>query len=85
MKFRATKKHDLDNNCIQTIVRFDSGYGASILRGGAFAYGGLELAVLKEDEYGMTICYDSPITDDVIGHLTEDEVSLLLEKISKLT
>lgn len=65
------------NGGTQTVYRFPNGFGASVIRGGWYAYGGLELAVLTfEDEsndYHLT--YATPITDDVVGHL--DDVSLL--------
>ena len=57
--------------------------GASVITGGiahcnkAQPY---ELAVL---EYGE-LCYDTPITDNVIGHLTSDEVYDLLDRIEQL-
>jgi hypothetical protein len=38
------------------------------------------LAIFKDGE----ICYDTPITDDVIGYLTEDDVSETFVKIQKL-
>ena len=63
--------------------KFDNGYGASVITGGiaycddAHPY---ELAVLHHDE----LCYDTPITDDVIGYLTSDEVFDLLDKIEQL-
>ena len=44
-----------------------------------------EVAVLKkvtENEYEL--CYDTPITDDVIGWLNNEEVIEILEKIKKL-
>ena len=41
---------------------------------------GYGLAVLKHDE----LCYDTPITDDVIGYLTSDEVYDLLDRIEQL-
>ena len=44
-----------------------------------------ELAVLKFDEKGENqIAYDTPITNDVIGHLEEKEVEKILQKIKKL-
>jgi hypothetical protein len=62
---------------------FDNGYGASVIRT-EYSYGGkqglFELAVLKGDE----LCYDTEITDDVLGHLDEGEVEYWLEKIKAL-
>lgn len=62
---------------------FDNGYGASVITGG-MAYCNdeqpYELAVLKHGE----LCYDTPITDDVIGYLTSDEVFDLLDRIEQL-
>jgi hypothetical protein len=68
----------------QSLVQFPNGWGASIVIG-EHSYGGriglYEVAVL--DSTG-TIRYDSGITEDVIGHLKQDEVSEILSKISKL-
>lgn len=75
---------------------FENGYGASIIKHyGSYGYEQdlFELAVLKfhsEDEEGYgnggewDLCYDTPIADDVIGYLTNDEVLDLLEKIKNL-
>lgn len=67
----------------QWIFNFDNGYGASVITGG-IAYCNeaqpYELAVLRHDE----LCYDTPITDDVIGYLTNDEVFNLLDRIEQL-
>ena len=64
-------------------IHFDNGYGASVVSH-TFSYGGsqglYEIAVLKEDD----ITYDTPITSDVVGHLTEDEVTEILSKIQQL-
>ena len=71
----------------QTIHRFDNGYGASVIRGGFYAYGGLELAVLKfadESPTNYSLCYDTEITDDVLGYLSEDDVVEILEQIENL-
>lgn len=63
--------------------KFDNGYGASVITGG-IAYCNevqpYELAVLEHDE----LCYNTPITDNVIGYLTSDEVYDLLDKIEQL-
>ena len=62
---------------------FNNGYGASVITGG-IAYCNkfqpYELAVLKHGE----LCYDTPITDDVIGYLTSNEVYDLLDRIEQL-
>jgi hypothetical protein len=72
----------------QALVFFSNGYGASVIRG----YGShgaedelYELAVIKttEDD-SWDLCYDTEITNDVIGHLTEDGVTNLLEAIEVL-
>ena len=71
----------------QQIHRFDNDYGASVIRGGSYSYGGLEVAVLRfhsGDEEGFDICYDTPITDDVIGYLEEDQLNQLLADIEAL-
>lgn len=68
---------------IQWKFEFDNGYGASVITG-SIAYCNevqpYELAVLKHGE----LCYDTPITDDVIGYLTSNEVYDLLDKIEQL-
>lgn len=62
---------------------FKNGYGASVLRS-SYSFGGdrglFELAVLKDGD----ICYSTPITNDVIGYLTADEVAKYLQQIEKL-
>ena len=64
-------------------VHFDNGYGASVVSH-TFSYGGAlglyEIAVLR----GGDIVYDTPITSDVIGHLTEEDVTEVLKQIQQL-
>ena len=86
MKGGATiEKTDLpDMNGYQLIYKFDNGYGASVVKHD-FSYGGksglYEVAVLdKEGE----LCYDTPITSNVIGHLNMSEVDKILVNISHL-
>ena len=67
---------------------FDNGYGASVICTPC-SYGGSrglwELAVLRKTPgIGWPLCYDTPITSDVIGWLSEDEVDALLVKIENL-
>jgi len=65
-------------------ISFDNGYGASIVKG-PMSYGGdrglYELAVL--DSNG-DLTYDTPVTSDVEGYLSEEDVTKLLEQIQKL-
>ena len=69
---------------IQRVYKFPNGYGASVIRhkgSYGFTEGLWELAVL--DDAG-DLCYYTPITDDVIGHLTDEEVNLKLNEIRGL-
>ena len=67
-----------------TRIKFDNGYGASIVQN-EHSYGGkiglYEIAVL--DSNG-NIVYNTPITDDVLGYLSEEEVTDALKQISEL-
>lgn len=73
-KFKGNRQYKFD---------FPNGYGASVVIG-PYTYGGdqglYELAVLKDGE----ICYDTPITDNVIGYLDVSEVEGLLNQIKAL-
>lgn len=73
-----------DDMGIQCRIQFSNGYGASIVKG-PYTYGGrlglFELAVLSSNG---EISYDTPITDDAVGYLTEDGVSALLTEIELL-
>lgn len=65
---------------------FNNGYGVSVITGGYGSdYKPYELAVLfgSEEDYGIT--YNTPITDDVVGYLTSDEVTALMVRVQKLT
>lgn len=90
--FKKLPSNSIHGDGIQYIFKADNGYGASIVQHD-FSYGankGLwELAVIKydkliEDEISWDICYSTPITDDVLGYLNDEEVNETLDKISKL-
>ena len=89
--------HDLGGD--QYRFAFENRYGASVVRftigGGAGSYGasaGLwELAVLYNehpengvDPHDFTLTYNTEITNNVIGHLTEEDVAVLLDRIEAL-
>lgn len=71
------------NNGYQWIFEFPNGYAASVVRT-PYSYGGdqgkFELAVLKDGE----CCYDTEITEDVLGYLDESEVEKYLNEIKEL-
>ncbi|WP_413488398.1 hypothetical protein [Carnobacterium divergens] len=72
-------KNDIsDQYGMRNIYTFPNGYGASVVDGmGSY---GLELAVLSED----AITYETPITDDVLGHLTQETLTDALNQIYNL-
>lgn len=78
------------NGGIQYLAKYPNGYGASIIKHD-FSYGskqGLwELAVIQYDSIvpdKWNITYDTPITDDVLGYLTEEDVDTTLKIIAAL-
>ena len=89
MTFEDLKFTDTEiNNGIQSIVKFENNYGASVVKH-EYSYGnkqGLyELAIIKYDENGdWDLCYDTPITSDVLGYLSEAEVTTYLMQIEQL-
>lgn len=77
------------NGDIQKIYRFENGYGASVVKS-RYSYGGKagfwEIAVIEfngdNDDYEL--CYNTPITDNVIGWLAEGAIDGYLEQIKNL-
>lgn len=67
--------------------KFDNNYGASVIKH-KYSYGYdddlFELAVLYFEDDIPYLTYTTPITDDVIGYLTNDQVLELLERIKNL-
>ena len=78
------KDHPNGLGGVQAKIQFANGFGASIVKT-PFSYGGTrgqyELAVFGQDG---DITYDTPITDDVLGYLSETAVSEALAKIQAL-
>ena len=61
---------------------FPNGYGISIVSH-EFSYG-LELAVLKGNANEAEICYDTPITSDVIGYCTAEQLVEIVKDVKAL-
>ena len=82
-KRKGFVQHKLFDNGEQVIFEFKNGYGASVLTG-RIAYCNrnqpFEIAVTRNGY----LCYDTPITNDVIGYLTIDEALKVLDDIEKL-
>ena len=72
---------------IQYLEFFPNGYGVSIVNH-EISYksdsGDLELAVVIGDKDKYELTYDTPITDDVLGGLSENEVNDICIKVSEL-
>ena len=70
-------------NAKQAVMDFPNGYGISVLLGECFYSNGVdtyEIGVIKDG----ALCYNTDITNDVIGYLSEDEVSKVMKKIQEL-
>jgi hypothetical protein len=66
---------------------YPNGYGVSIIKN-RYSYGGdegkWELAVLEGNEVDWQLCYTTPITEDVLGWLEEDEVDEICKQVMEL-
>lgn len=83
-QFKKYIKEQNDLGYPQTIYKFPNGYGASIIKI-EYIYFGIEIAVLKFDKEGnWDIDYSTPITNDVIGGLNEEERDDVLQQIFDL-
>ena len=81
LEFNQNNPNDLDD--VHALIEFENGYGASVLST-SYSYGGknglYELAVLKDGD----LCYTTPITNNVLGWLKEDDVNKILLQIQNL-
>jgi hypothetical protein len=68
---------------------YDNNYGVSVVRG-PYTFGGTEglyeLAVIymAPEDKESRICYDTPITNDVMGHLAPEDVTKIMKQVSEL-
>ena len=65
-------------------MAFENGYGVSVVSH-TYSYGGkdglFEIAVLDKDG---DLTYDTPVTNDVIGYLTEEDVTDVMKQVQEL-
>ena len=71
-EFGIVSRTKLDNGYEVSVVQSPQSYGGDI--------GLYELAIFKDGE----ICYDTPITNDVLGYLRPEDVMDVIAKIEKL-
>ena len=71
----------------QWVYRFPNHYGASVVQG-IYTYGGpegfYELAVLTWDDDESELTYETPVTDDVLGWQTIEDIAGVLLRIAVL-
>ena len=65
-------------------MHFENWYGVSVVSH-SYSYGGrdglYEVAVLDSDD---NLTYDTPVTNDVIGYLTEEDVTDVMKQVQEL-
>nr|DAS96956.1 MAG TPA: hypothetical protein [Caudoviricetes sp.] len=68
-------------------IVFKNGYGVSVLFGKNFYSNGkntYEVAIIKGNEQDFNLVYDTPIANDVIGNITEEQVTRVMKLVQKL-
>jgi hypothetical protein len=71
----------------QARLFFPNGFGVSVVTGpSAYSSGTAkyELAVLDGTEEDGYLTYTTPITDDVLGYLTEEDVTIYMRQVQEL-
>ncbi len=82
------KKHGLSGLTSHAELFFPNDYGISVVTG-EYAHSTAdepyEIAVLKGNKKDAKLTYRTPIADDVIGYLTEKEVTKIMKDIQDLS
>lgn len=71
----------------QATLFFPNGYGVSVVFGTLFYSNGVdtyEMAVLRGNENDYRLTYETPITDDVLGRRTAEEITKAMKEVQKL-
>ena len=77
------KPHTMGSG-LQAVMNFDNDYGVSVIRFyGSYGYerGLWEVAIFYKGE----ISYNTSLTDDVLGHQTEQDVTDVMIKVQSFT
>jgi hypothetical protein len=72
---------------IQAVHFFPNGYGVSIVRfPGSYGFQDdlYEIAILKGTPDKYELCYDTFITEDVLGHQDETDINNILQEVQTL-
>lgn len=69
-------------NGVQAVMSFDNNYGVSVVKfQGSYGYPNLwEVAIL----YKGDLTYSTDITDDVLGHQTDEDVTDVMKQVQLL-
>jgi len=72
---------------IQAKHFFENGYGVSVVKfPGSYGFEEdlYEVAILQGTEDDWSITYETPITDDVLGHRDDEDINIILEEVQAL-
>ena len=70
-------------NSKHAVMEFENGYGVSVIFGDQFCSNGIdtyEVAIIKDNH----VCFDTPLTDNVLAYQNEDEVTEIMRKVQEL-
>ena len=69
-------------NSKHAAMEFENGYGVSVIFGEQFCSNGIdtyEVAIIKDNH----VCYDTPLTDNVLAYQNENEVTEIMRKVQE--
>lgn len=88
LEYKEFEEYYIKSKCPgQWLFKFNNDYGASVVKHfGSYGYEEdlFELAVIYWENNRFTLTYNTPITHDVIGHLSNEEVMKYLKQIKEL-
>ena len=74
---------EMFTNSKHAVMEFENGYSVSVIFGEQFCSNGIdtyEVAIIKDNH----VCFDTPLTDNVLAYQTEDEVTEIMRKVQEL-